>query len=75
MILASVDFPPPFGPVTTIILLSGIVRLTSLIISFATGLLVTGTKSDEELGEQIKGDFTRDGYTYVIVGLITHRFM
>ncbi len=45
-------------------------QLPSIIISFATGLLVTGTKSDEELGEQIKGDFTRDGYTYVIVGVI-----
>ena len=45
-------------------------QLPSIIISFATGLLVTGTKSDEELGEQIKQDFTRDGYTYVIVGVI-----
>ncbi len=45
-------------------------QLPSIIISFATGLLVTGTKSDEELGAQIKGDFTRDGYTYVIVGVI-----
>ena len=45
-------------------------QLPSIIISFATGLLVTGTKSDEELGEQIKSDFTRDGYTYVIVGVI-----
>ena len=45
-------------------------QLPSIIISFATGLLVTGTKSDEELGEQVKKDFTRDGYTYVIVGAI-----
>ena len=45
-------------------------QLPSIIISFATGLLVTGTKSDEELGEQIKQDFTRDGYTYQIVGAI-----
>ena len=45
-------------------------QLPSIIISFATGLLVTGTKSDEELGEQIKNDFTRDGYTYIIVGVI-----
>ena len=45
-------------------------QLPSIIISFATGLLVTGTKSDEELGSQIKEDFTRDGYTYIIVGVI-----
>lgn len=45
-------------------------QLPSIIISFATGLLVTGTKSDEELGSQIKQDFTRDGYTYIIVGVI-----
>ena len=45
-------------------------QLPSIIISFATGLLVTGTKSDEDLGEQIKNDFTRDGYIYEIVGAI-----
>ncbi len=45
-------------------------QLPAIIISFATGLLVTGTKSDEELGDQIKSDFTRDGYTYIIVGII-----
>ena len=45
-------------------------QLPAIIISFATGLLVTGTKSDEELGDQIKNDFTRDGYTYIIVGVI-----
>ncbi len=45
-------------------------QLPSIIISFATGLLVTGTKSDEELGDQIRNDFTRDGYTYIIVGVI-----
>jgi len=45
-------------------------QLPSIIISFATGILVTGTKSDEELGSQIRSDFTRDGYTYIIVGVI-----
>ena len=43
-------------------------QLPALIISFATGILVTGTKSDEDLGEQIKSDFTRDGHIYEIVG-------
>ena len=45
-------------------------QLPSLVISFATGLLVTGTKSDENLGEQIKNDFTRSGYIYIIVGAV-----
>lgn len=43
-------------------------QLPSLIISFATGLLVTGTKSDESLGEQLKTEFTGDGHIYEIVG-------
>lgn len=45
-------------------------QLPSLIISFATGLLVTGTKSDETFDEQLKSDFTRSGYIYVIVGVV-----
>ena len=43
-------------------------QLPSLIISFATGLLVTGTKSDETLDEQLKIEFTGDGHIYEIVG-------
>ena len=42
-------------------------QLPSLIISFATGLLVTGTKSDETLDQQIKKEFTSDGHIYQIV--------
>ncbi len=45
-------------------------QLPSLIISFATGLLVTGTKSDEPFDEQLKSDFTRSGYIYIIVGVV-----
>lgn len=45
-------------------------QLPSLIMSFATGLLVTGTKSDESIGEQLKNDFTRSGYIYEIVGAV-----
>ena len=43
-------------------------QLPSLIISFATGLLVTGTKSDESLDQQLKKEFTGDGHIYEIVG-------
>ena len=43
-------------------------QLPSLMTSFATGLLVTGSKSDERFDKQLKEDFTRDGYIYVILG-------
>ena len=43
-------------------------QLPSIIISFATGLLVTGTKSDETFDVQIKKEFTADGHIYEIVG-------
>lgn len=45
-------------------------QLPSLIISFATGLLVTGNKSDENFTEQLKKDFATDGYIYMIVGAV-----
>lgn len=45
-------------------------QLPSLIISFATGLLVTGNKTDEPLDEQIAQDFTRSGYIYQITGAV-----
>lgn len=43
-------------------------QLPTLIISFATGLLVTGTKSDDPLTEQIRENFSHSGYIYIIVG-------
>ena len=43
-------------------------QVPSLIISFATGLLVTGTKGDETLDQQLKTEFTGDGHIYEIVG-------
>lgn len=43
-------------------------QLPSLIISFATGLLVTGTKSDETFDKQLKQEFTFDGHLYEVVG-------
>ena len=36
----------------------------------ATGLLVTGTKSDESLDQQLKTEFTGDGHIYEIVGAV-----
>jgi len=45
-------------------------QLPSLIISFATGLLVTGTKSDDTFDKQLKEEFTGDGHLYQIVGAV-----
>lgn len=45
-------------------------QLPSLLLSFATGLIVTGNSStDEALGEQIKKQFTTSGYIYIITGI------
>ena len=71
MIFNNMDFPSALKTYSILTIGDGLMsQLPSIIISFATGILVTGTKSDEDLGEQIKQDFTRDGYTYVIVGAI-----
>ena len=43
-------------------------QLPSLIIAFATGLLITGTKGDDTLDQQLKSEFTGDGHVYEIVG-------
>ena len=71
MALNGMDFQSALKTYSILTIGDGLMsQLPSIIISFATGLLVTGTKSDEELGAQIKSDFTRDGYTYIIVGVI-----
>lgn len=44
-------------------------QLPSLLLSFATGLIVTGNSStDQTLGEQIKKQFTTSGYVFIITG-------
>ena len=44
-------------------------QLPSLLLSFATGLIVTGNSSDEVLGDQLKKQFTASGYVYIITGV------
>lgn len=43
-------------------------QLPSLMLSFATGILVTGDKSGENLTDKIKKEFSVDGTIYEIVG-------
>ena len=45
-------------------------QLPSIIISFATGLLVTGTKSDETIDQQLKKEFASDGHIYELVAAV-----
>ena len=44
-------------------------QLPSLLLSFATGLIVTGNSSEEVLGKQLKKQLTNSGYVYIITGV------
>ncbi|MBR1535755.1 MAG: FHIPEP family type III secretion protein [Treponema sp.] len=44
-------------------------QLPSLLLSFATGLIVTGNSSEEVLGKQLKKQLTNSGYVYIITGI------
>ena len=69
MILNRMSFTNALNTYSTLTIGDGLTsQLPSLIISFATGLLVTGTKSDESLDEQLKNEFTGDGHIYEILG-------
>ena len=69
MIMNRMNFSDALNTYSTLTIGDGLTsQLPSLIISFATGLLVTGTKSDESLDQQLKVEFTGDGHIYEIVG-------
>ena len=69
MIMNGMQFTDALNTYSTLTIGDGLTsQLPSLIISFATGLLVTGTKSDETLDQQLKVEFTGDGHIYEIVG-------
>ena len=69
MIINRMGFSDALNTYSTLTIGDGLTsQLPSLIISFATGLLVTGTKSDESLDQQLKTEFTGDGHIYEIVG-------
>ena len=69
MIMNHMSFNNALNTYSTLTIGDGLTsQLPSLIISFATGLLVTGTKSDESLDQQLKVEFTGDGHIYEILG-------
>ncbi|MCR5613420.1 flagellar biosynthesis protein FlhA [Treponema sp.] len=45
-------------------------QLPSLLLSFATGMIVTGSNSDELLSSQLQKDFTVSGRVYIIGGAV-----
>lgn len=45
-------------------------QIPSLLLSFATGLIVTGSNSDEVLSKQLQHDFTVSGRVYIIGGAV-----
>ena len=71
MVMNGMDFSKALSTYSTLTIGDGLTsQLPSLIISFATGLLVTGTKSDETFDVQLKTEFTSDGHIYIIVAVV-----
>lgn len=71
MVMNGMDFQTALKTYSTLTIGDGLTsQLPSLIISFATGLLVTGTKSDETFDKQLQDEFTADGHIYEIVGAV-----
>lgn len=71
MVMNGMDFQTALKTYSTLTIGDGLTsQLPSLIISFATGLLVTGTKSDESFDKQLQNEFTTDGHIYEIVGAV-----
>ena len=71
MVMNGMDFSKALSTYSTLTIGDGLTsQLPSLIISFATGLLVTGTKSDETFDVQLKKEYTSDGHIYIIVAAV-----
>ena len=71
MVFRGYDFSQAWSNYSKLTIGDGLLsQLPSLMVSFATGLLVTGTKSDESFDKQLKEDFTRSGYIYEILGAV-----
>ncbi len=69
MVLGGLNFNDAISIYSRLTIGDGLLsQLPSLLLSFATGLLVTGSSNDETLGEQLKTQFTRSGYVYIITG-------
>ncbi len=71
MVLGSMKFQDAAGVYSRLTIGDGLLgQLPSLLLSFATGLIVTGNSSDEALSEQLRKQFTKSGYVYIITGAV-----
>ncbi len=69
MVQHHLDFQTSLNLYSTLTIGDGLLsQLPSLMLSFATGILVTGDKSDDTLGQKIISEFSIDGVIYEIVG-------
>lgn len=70
MIVNKMDFQSALSIYSNLTIGDGLMsQLPSLMLSFATGILVTGDKADESLTDKIKREFSVDGTIYEIVGV------
>lgn len=69
MVQYKLTFPQALGTYSNLTIGDGLLsQIPSLMLSFATGLIVTGSSSDTPIGNQIRTQFSADGYVYIIVG-------
>ena len=69
MVLGGMPFQDALGSYAHLTIGDGLIsQLPALMLSFATGILVTGGSSEEVVGEQLKKNFTVSGTVYMIVG-------
>ena len=70
MIVNKMDFQSALSIYSNLTIGDGLMsQVPSLMLSFATGILVTGDKADESLTDKIKREFSVDGTIYEIVGV------
>lgn len=71
MIKKEMDFNSALDSYSRLTIGDGLLsQLPSMMISFATGILVTGTKTDDNLAQQVINDFSGDGRIYEILGAV-----
>ncbi|MBQ3825959.1 MAG: FHIPEP family type III secretion protein, partial [Spirochaetaceae bacterium] len=69
MLMNGMDFQNALNNYSILTIGDGLLsQMPSLMLSFATGLIVTGSSSDEPVGDQLKKQFSASGYVYIIVG-------
>ena len=68
--LAGANLSDAFGSYTRLTIGDGLMsQVPALLLSFATGMLITGSNDDDLLTDQFKKQFTTSGTIYIIVGV------